>query len=242
MLKSWTPDLFTVDHELRLGLGIPFPARMTVVRLPDRSLALVSAVAIDDALAADLARLGPVSHVVAPSRMHDRHLAAAHARYPEARLLAADGLAEKHPALPLEPLVPSRYPALRDALEGILIEGAPRLSETELFHRPSGTLVVTDLVFNVETPAFATGLLLRTTGTHGRLAQSRVWSFVVEDRARARASCDRLAELPIERVIVAHGAVLDGETAKARLLAALTRTRPLARPPARPVAFPARNG
>jgi hypothetical protein len=210
-------------------MGIPYPTRMTVVRLSDGSLALISPVPIDDPLAQALGALGPVSHLLAPNRLHHLHLGAAQKRYPEARVLGAAGLAEKEPHLQIEPLEIERFPALRSTLAAQSIEGVPKISETVLFHRASRTLVVTDLLFNIETPpSWTTSVMLSMTGTRGRLAQSRVWSFLLEDRALARASCERLLEWDFDRLIVAHGNVVRSG-AKPRVASALTRTAPSSR-------------
>src|SRR5688572_5344581 len=69
--------------------------RMGVVALPTGGLLLYSPVPIDDALADDLARLGPVEHIVAPNKWHHLHAAAAKLRYPAATLWAAPGLRDK---------------------------------------------------------------------------------------------------------------------------------------------------
>lgn len=223
MLQKHAENLWSVEHELGLPLGIPFPTRMIVIRLPDASLALISAVPIDDALAAELAAVGPVSHLIAPNRLHHLHLPAAAARYPEARVLAAPGVGEKHPGLALEPLEPDAVPALRDVLGARAIEGASKIAESLLLHRPSRTLIATDFVFNVErAPSWRTALLLSLTGTRGRLAQSRVWRFLPEDRARVAASSERLFDWDFERLIVAHGEPVLHD-AKARLAAVVLR-------------------
>jgi hypothetical protein len=224
MLVEEAEDLWTVDHELRLPMRIPYPTRMTVVRVSDGSLVLISPVPIDDALAQELAALGPVSHLLAPNLLHHLHLAAAQKRYPEARVQGASGLAKKEPDLRIEPLDIERFAALRSTLAAESIEGVPKISETVLFHRPSRTLVVTDLLFNIETPpSWTTSVLLSMTGTRGRLAQSRVWSLLLEHRALARASCERLLEWDFDRLIVAHGNVVRSG-AKTRVASALTRT------------------
>jgi hypothetical protein len=104
------------------------------------------------------------------------------------------------------------------------IAGAPKISETVLFHARSRTLIVADLVFNIETPpSWPTALLLTMTGARGRLAQSRIWSLATADRAAARASCRRLFAWDFDRLAVAHGNVIPSG-AKERLVQALTRT------------------
>lgn len=187
------------------------------------SLALISPVPIDDALASELAALGRVSHVLAPNLVHYLYLAAAKERYPEARLLGPSGLDRKVPSLTFEPLDLESIPALQGSLAALPIEGAPKISETALFHPLSRTLIVADLVFNIETPSsWSTALLLSLTGTRGRLAPSRVWRLFTTDGPRVRASCDRILAWSFDRLIVAHGNIIPSG-AKERLGQALTR-------------------
>jgi hypothetical protein len=98
---------------------------MTVVRLADRSLALISPVPIDDALSAEIEELGQVAYLLAPNLMHHLHLRAAFERYPGARLLGPAGLAKKQARLKLNPLDIARHPALRDTFAAESIGGAP---------------------------------------------------------------------------------------------------------------------
>ena len=225
MLQSQAEDLWTADDEMSLPGGVPFPVRMTVVRLADGSLTLISPIRISDGLAAELAALGPVSHLVAPNLFHHLHLAAANARYPDARVIGPARLAVKEPGLTFTPPEVAQSAPFRGALAGMTIEGAPRAAETAWLHVPSRTLIVADLVFNVETsPSWKTGVLLRLMGTRGRLAQSRLWNFLVVDKAAASASCRRILDLDFDRLIAAHGSVI-ASGGKSRLAAAMTRTR-----------------
>jgi hypothetical protein len=224
MLQQQAENLWTADHELKMPMGVRFPTRMTVVRLADRSLALISPVPIDEALAAELSALGSVSHLVAPNLLHHLHLAPAKARYREARVLGPEGLGAKRPELKIESLGSAEIPAFQGALEALRIEGAPAISETVWLHAPSRTAIVTELVFNVQNPpCWQTSLLLRTTDTRGKLAQSRVWSLVTKNKASAVASCARIFDWDFDRLVVAHGDVI-ATGAKERLAAALTRT------------------
>jgi hypothetical protein len=217
MLHRHADDLWTVDHELRLGPGLPFPTRMTVVRLSDHTLALISPIPIDAALSAELADLGLVSHLVAPNLLHHLHLTNARKRYVGARLLGPPGLAKKQPSLAFEPLDSANAPVFREAFATEPIAGAPRIAETVLLHRASRTLIVTDLVFNIETPpSWTTSALLWLTGTRGRLAESRVWALSCVDARAAQASRLRILEWDFDRLVVAHGNVID-VGAKARL-------------------------
>jgi len=224
MLKKQAENLWTWDWEQKLGLGVRMPARMTVLLLPDSTLALISPTPISDELAAELARLGQVSVLIAPNALHHLHLPAAARRYPAARVLGAPGVARKQPTLRFEPLGPENVRSLRDVLAARPIEGVPKISEVVLYHEPSRALLVTDLVFNIEVPpTWATGLVLACTGANGKLAQSRAWSWLKKDARAASASAAALFEWPFERVVVAHGNVVE-QNAQTRLRAALGRT------------------
>jgi hypothetical protein len=197
---------------------------MTIVRIGDGSLALISPIPIDDRLAAELAPLGPVSRLIAPNLFHHLHLAAAKARYPQARVLGPPGLVAKEPGLTYVAPEAELAAPFRDVLAGTTMQGAPRAAETAWLHIPSRTLVVADLAFNVDAPpSWKTSVMLQLMGTRARLAQSRVWSFLVRDKPSARESCRRILALDFDRLIVAHGSVI-ASGAKDRLAAAMTRT------------------
>jgi len=198
------------------------PLASTLVRLPDRSLLLYSPIAIDDALAADIAALGEVANIVAPSLLHHLYVADAAVRWPRAILHGVPGLAQKRADVTVQrDLDRELDPALRDTLAFEVIAGAPKLNEAVMFHRPSGTLACADFVFNVTQPEnLRTRMVLAMMGVGGRrLAQSRVWRFAIRDRAAARTSIDRILRWPIARVAPAHGEVqaIDAATLAGKL-------------------------
>jgi hypothetical protein len=184
---------------------------MTVVRLRDRSLLLISPGPIDETVLAELEQLGPVAFVVAPNTQHQRFLPAAARTFPRARVLAAEGVADKHPSLRIDGVLGNEAPPeYRDEIEQVLIEGAPALNEVVFFHRASRTLIASDLVFNiVEPPNFMTKLVLSLVGARGRLAQSRAWRFMARDRVAVTASFERILGWGFERLVPAHGEVVE---------------------------------
>lgn len=203
------------------------PARMTVLPLGERRLALVSPIPIDDALAARLRELGEVELLIAPNLLHHLYLAAAASRYPNARVLAPPGLAAKRPGLRIDvPLAGPLPQALVGSVDVVRIEGAPSIDEFVLFHRATRTLVVTDLVFNMVRPrGLLPNLVLALMGVRGKLASSRAVRFLVRDRAAAAASVQRVLALDIETLVVAHGDIVR-EDARARLAHALAWLSP----------------
>lgn len=222
------PAIF--DHALVIrGLpgGFHLPTRMTALPLGDGEVALISPVPIDDTIARRIDALGRVTYLLAPNLHHDLYLAAASRRYPEARVLLPPGLASKHAALRHVGTFAGELPAaLARAVDVIPILGAAALDEHVFFHRASGALIVADLVFNVVQPrGFWANVVLRLTGCHGRLSQSRIWRLMVKDRAAMTRSVERVLALPVRTLIMAHGEVVTDD-AHARLAGALRRWLP----------------
>lgn len=209
MLTPLAADLWRLaGADLRLPLGARMPIATTVIRLADRSLALYSPVAFDDAAAAAIDGLGEVGHLIAPSKLHHLYVGAAAARWPRAIVHGAPGLADKRPDLRVDRVLGASVdPAWRDTLAVELVAGAPAANEAVLFHHPSGTLICADLVFHLTRPANRrTGLVFAMMGVGGgRLAQSRAWRLMRRDRAAARASVERILAWPIARVVPCHG-------------------------------------
>lgn len=215
MLTPIAPDIWHLpaDAPKRFPGGLRMPLASTIVRLADRSLLVYSPIELDDAKTAAIAAEGEVAHIIAPSLIHHLHAAAAATRFPRATLHLAPGLAAKVPALALAPareLPAGGGAGWGDTIDSVLIAGAPRLSETVLFHRPSGTMLCADLLFNITTHAsFMTSVILKMMGVGGKqLAQSRVWKMAVRDRPAARASLDRVLAWPIERIAPSHGEIV----------------------------------
>jgi hypothetical protein len=202
--------------------GFHFPTRMTALQLRPGELALISPIPIDDALATRIAELGQVTYLLAPNLHHHLYLAAASARYPGAAVLAPPGLASKRPGLRISGTLDRELPAaLGAAVEVIHLEGAPGVDEFAFYHRATATLVVTDLAFNIVHPrGFWAHLILWLTGCHGRLAATRTWRLLVKDRAALGRSLERLLELPLRTLVMAHGEIVR-QDAHARLRQAL---------------------
>lgn len=211
MLESLADDLWHDQFDLVIPPRVHMRGRMVVARLADGGLWLWSPMPIDDALAEQISGLGPVRHLVAPNAMHHLHFEAAAARWPEARRYLAPALARKRPELRHDQLLGDEVPAAwAGQIEAHLVGGAPRLDEVVFLHRPSKTLVLCDLVFNLrEIRGWVSSLVFRMAGTHRGLAQSRLLRTMIRDREAAAASARRILQWDFERVVMAHGEVLE---------------------------------
>jgi phage tail protein X len=211
MLEPIAENLWSLPQILPLPGGVRMPVRMGVIRLPTGELLLHSPVAIDDATAAELNRLGTVAHVIAPCLIHHLYVRPTLDRWPQARLHAPPGLAKKRPDLPAATALTAQPPALwGDSVDQVHIEGAPTIDEWVFFHRASGTILTADFLFNIERPAnLSSSLLFHLTGVNGRLAQSRAWRLFTKNRAAARSSAQRVLAWPFTRLHPSHGNVAE---------------------------------
>lgn len=229
-LHEITTGVWEAVTHVRLGLGAALPLRMTALADHD-GLTLVSPIRLDDELVSNIDQLGRVHTLIAPNLLHHRYLRGAIERYPAARLLGAPGLATKRSDLTFHgELATGR---VSESLGVQLVEGAPKLNEAVLLHEPSSTLVVTDLVFNISR---ATGMswvvLAGISRALGRVEQSRLVRTVTQDRDAAGRSMERILAQSFDRVVPAHGDVIDRDAA-AELAAGVWWMRGM---PQRPVA------
>jgi hypothetical protein len=201
-------DIWIADSPLRF-VGLEIGARMTVLRLPGSQLFIHSPIPPTDQLLEDVRALGTVAYLVAPNRFH--HLSAGEwlEAFPEASLYVAPGLEKKRPDLKIAGVLTDEAESgWADAIDQVLVDGFPLMNEVAFFHRPSATLIATDLVFNVcsSSPPL-TRLFFRMSRAYGRLSPTLVERLFVRDRPAFRGSLERILEWPFERVVVAHGEV-----------------------------------
>lgn len=219
-LTQIAPDLWVATRPLKLPVG-DIGTRMTVVRLPDGGLFLHSPVRLDAETRGALDAIGPVRCVIVPSKVHHFFAGDYAAAYPEARLFAAPGLAEKRKDLRIHAVLDDQpLPEWRGVIEQHLFRGAAFLNEVVFFHSASRTLILTDLAFNVvQAPRGRARVFCRLIGATGRFGPHRMVRLMIRDRRAARESLRRILDWNFDRVTVTHGEVLE-TNGKARLAAA----------------------
>jgi hypothetical protein len=210
MFRELATDLWVTERPQRF-FGIEMGTRMSVVRLADGGLFVHSPVHLDNDTRRALDALGPVRAVVAPNRYHHLYVGEYFTAYPEARIYAAPGLPEKRADLSFHGVLTDEAPALwAGQIDQLVFRALPVLNDALFFHRRSRTLIVTDLVFNLlHTNSLATRLVFSLDGAYGRFGPSRLWRLLTRDRATARAAVDRILSWNFDRVVLAHGDVLE---------------------------------
>ncbi len=208
-LRPITDGLWAFETEIRVSAGFYLPLRSTLVRLEGGALALVSPIRLSDEEAAEVDALGTVEHLVAPNLWHHLFLRAASARWPAAKVWGPRALAKKRPDLRFDGVLEEAR-RIGGALRVLPIEGLAKVGECALLHEPSRSLLLTDTVFNVTEPRPGlTSLILRLVGAHRKLAMSRAERFMCNDRAKLAASSRAILDAGFDRLVPAHGDVID---------------------------------
>jgi hypothetical protein len=203
-------DIWSVTHPFKVN-GAPVSSRMTVIRLQNNRIILHSPVPMSSALKDQINSLGQVIVIIAPNKMHHLFLASAMRDFPHAMALAAPGLAVKRSEIAgLQTLTADSLNTWAPELEALVFEGMPSVNETIWFHRPSRSLIVTDLLqwFQGDL-SWGMRLWVWMMGVRDSMAVPRHVHFLIKDKPAARRSAELLLQWPFERVIVAHNSVIE---------------------------------
>ena len=232
-LKPVTDDLWVVDSGPLHLMGLEMPVRMTVVRLSDGSVWLHSPTRFDEGLARALEALGAVRHLVAPNIAHWQFIVQWQRRFPDAAVWAAPGLGQRRQVrksgLRIDgELGEARQPAWAAEIDQVVVPGAGGYREVAFLHRQTRTLILTDLVENLEADRLplATRVFARANGMLAPQGRAPLYlrAAVLLRRAEAKAAAERMLSWAPERVIFAHGRWFeeDGTARLARSLRWLT--------------------
>lgn len=214
--KQIAEDIWIVDSGPIESLGLTLPVRMTIVRLGNGDLLLHSPTRYSPELARAVGELGTIRHLVAPNVAHWTFIADWQRAFPATVMWAAPGLAERAQVrasgLRIDRELADAAPAeWADMLQQGVVAGAAGFSEVWFFHRPSRTLIVVDLIENLEPdklPPVSRWLMRAAAATDGTTA--RYLRVPVRlGGAPARAAVRDMIALKPERVVFAHGTIFD---------------------------------
>lgn len=192
-------------------IGMKLTATMTVVQLPGSRLLVHSPVALTKERRNRIESLGTVAHLYAPNTFHHIWMSEWASAFPGACVHGPTALRRKRPELGIDRAHDAESLGdLGEIFDEVHIDGFA-LEESVLVHRPSGTLIVADLVHNIGRPADRwTALYAKAMGFYDRVAISRMIRWTAfSSSAATRESLERLATHPFERLVVGHGTPLD---------------------------------
>lgn len=217
MLRKIDRDIWVAEQPLRY-FGLSVGTRMTVIRLANRELVVISPIQVNDTIVSQLGELGTVSHIIAPNLYHYLFAANFKKLYPNAKFWAAPGLEAKKPDLSIDRTIQGEANSLWNGLEYVFFDGFRTLSlsgfdslnECVFFHPASRTLILTDTAFHFdESFPIITQFASRAIGGYKKLSPSILERIATKDKEKVRESVKQVLGWDFERVIVAHGSIIE---------------------------------
>lgn len=196
------PGVHVLDTAQRF-LGLELGARMTVLEL-DGGLLVHSPVAVPTSV---VEHLGTPRWVLAPNLFHHLYIGP----WVEAGLdgWGAPGLPDKRSDVRFEGVVSGGTSPFGNEVEAYTLRSFSLTNEVVLLHKPSRTLLVSDLVFNISpTAPWLTRAAMRCAGGYPGCAVTIVERFGMR-RDLAREDLATIASWDFDRVVMAHGDVIE---------------------------------
>ena len=217
MLQQIDRNLWVAEQALKF-MGLPVGTRMTVIRLVDDSLLLISPIQITSAIKQQLDNLGTVKYIIAPNLFHYLYLAECQDIYPQALVIAPPGLKEKQPNLKIDATFTQDDIEFDSQLEYTLFAGFQVLivsqikavNEIVFYHPSTKTLIITDSAFNFDRSfPLITQFAARILGSYQQLKPSWLEKIAVQDKQKAKQSIAQILSWDFERVIMGHGKIVE---------------------------------
>ena len=209
MLRPIADGLWVEARRLRFA-GVETGTRMSVVRLADGGLFVHSPVSLDAATREAVDALGPVKAIVAPSRFHHLYAGEWIKAYPDAVAYACPGLERKRPDLAWHGVLGNEpEKEWRGEIDQVFFAARSLENEVVFFHPASRTLICADLIFNLGNhPSLLTRIVARLIGSR-KPGATLIERVLIRDRAAAREQVSRMLAWDIERIVLAHGEMIE---------------------------------
>ena len=212
--KQVAPNVWIVDGPHIKFYGVPFPTRMTIIRLDGGGLWVHSPIRMSAEVLQHVQALGDVQHLIAPNWIHYASVGVWSDVFPNAVTWGSPGVAERanRRGVPIRidyTFGPDLSPPWEDEIEWLHVQGSTTHQEVVFFHKETKTLILTDLIENFEKKQVSFWLwpLLRLAGNvdpDGKMPVDMAKTFR-KGKAHLRDSVLHMLSWAPERVIIAHG-------------------------------------
>jgi hypothetical protein len=219
MLREVDNNIWVAEKPLKY-FGLNVGTRMTVIRLTNGELVVISPIGIDELLLGQINAIGRVSYIISPNLYH--YLFAAHCKsmYPSAQFWAASGLESKRPELVIDRVMCDRQGTILDEVDYLFFDGfrtfglsgASPLNEYVFFHHQSQTLILTDTAFHFdESFPSITRFIAQTLGSYNKLSPTWLEKLSTRATEKVKQSVQSVLDWDFQRVIMAHGSIVETE-------------------------------
>lgn len=210
MMKKFGNNIWTIEGDtVRMFRFLTFATRMSVIRLNDGGLWLHSPIAPTPERIEAVKELGEVRFIIAPNKIHSLYIKPWADAFPEAKIWVSPRFTERHENFPHDGVL-SDDPEISwaDDIDQVVMQGHPFLDEVIFLHKPSKTVLVTDLIQNHD--ARQDNIIFRTLkkwvgigAPDGGTAMDVRLSF--KDKDAGWRSCQKMEEWDYDKVILCHG-------------------------------------
>lgn len=206
-MSKFAENTWTFEQDLKF-VGLEIGARMTIVDLGGGKLFVHSPIRLTETLKSEIRKLGQVTYVVAPNRVHHLFIADFKAEFPEAKFYCAPGLQTKRKDFWFDGIISDeqKFP-WNPVLQHLCVKGAPFYNEVVFFDSRSKTLIVTDLAVHIhKSKSLVTQVVFKAMSTIGRFGWNPIEKFLfIWNKKAFYKSIDGILQWDFERVILAHG-------------------------------------
>jgi hypothetical protein len=206
-MNSLAENLWVLHYPLRLAGG-DLGRTVTIIRLRSGELVIHSTGPFTPEDVGAISALGKPGWLMDVMLRHDTFSKRGREAFPGLPFLAPEGFSQVV-GFPTESLIPP--PAAWGNELGVLrLEGVPSMEEHVVFHRPSRTLIVADLLFNFgsNVSAWTRFLVLCAVGTKHHPGMSRPFRMAVKDKAAFERSVRALMQWDFDRIVAGHGEIV----------------------------------
>lgn len=212
-------NLWVLRYPLRL-LGVSIGRTVTVIRLANGKLVIHSTAPFTSEDVHQMEAIGNPEWLLDVSCFHDSLAEEGRRAFPNLRYLVPQGFprAAKLRAQALEQ-PPLEWGAELQMRE---VAGMPSVCEHALFHVPSRTLIVADMLFNFggQISGLTKFLVRHVLRFKSEIGMSPFFRSMIRDRAAFKCALGDILRWDFDRIVVAHGEIIETD-GKQRLRAVL---------------------
>lgn len=193
-------------------LGMEIGLRMTIFVLNNGDIALHSPVPLTKELEYELSALGNIKYLISPNKFHHLYVKDYKNVYTDFKLFCVPGLELKRKDLEFTGIL-SEHEQYEwgNELQFKIFMGIPSLNEAVFHHKPSKSLIFTDLVMHYSKNInLSAKLFAKLEGVYTKIAVPRLVRYMlVRDKKAAKKSLDIILSWDFERVIFSHGDIIE---------------------------------
>ena len=210
-------DLTLIHSVVKMPL-MPLPVTSVAVKLKSGTVLISPGSQLTDE---QLKNLSNVTDLVASNALHSAGIPKANAAHPNANVWGVPGLEKRKPEMKWTHVLKEGQWKYQEELPAIFVKGAPAIKEVVFYHKPSKSLIVTDLCFNMtKVSGFGAWIILNLFGTYKKFGVSKFFARYIKDKAAFESSLKEILAYDFDKIIVSHGEIVT-DNAKEKLRQAM---------------------